>query len=74
MMKVKEMKVARVDPLVMILGNKLVVIGGAKTPIIEAFDTNTFAEVTGLADKSASFFHLLSCCTSDVKLENCSFA
>lgn len=70
--KVAELIEPRVDPIVMLVGNQIVVVGGSDKPRMEAFDSTTWKPVTGLDAKSASFFAQLRCYTSDLKLENSS--
>lgn len=70
--KVAELIEPRVDPIVMLVGNQIVVVGGSDKPRMEAFDSTTWKPITGLDAKSASFFAQLRCYTSDLKLENSS--
>lgn len=70
--KVAELIEPRVDPIVMLVGTQIVVVGGSDKPRLEAFDSATWKPVTGLEAKSASFFAQLRCYTNDLKLENSS--
>lgn len=70
--KVADLIEPRVDPIVMLVGTQIVVVGGSENPRMEAFDSTTFKPVTGLEAKSASFFAQVKCYTSDLKLENSS--
>lgn len=72
MEKVAQTVQPRIDPIVMLVGNNVVVVGGSTIPLLEAFDSVTWKPVTGLEAKSASFFTQLACYTSDLKLENSS--
>lgn len=70
--KVAELIEPRVDPIVMLVGTQIVVVGGSDKPRLEAFDSTTWKPITGLEAKSASFFTQLRCYTTDLKLENSS--
>lgn len=54
-------------------GNKVVIVGGSQTPLLEAytFDNKGWVEIKGTESLSASFFAQLKCYTTDERLHSC---